>query len=301
MSSERLAVVTNSKAPTSQPEPWGRATPRWSIVIDDMSPPQAIESPELMAPLPESSARVSVGPPLFASGPSGVPLCCWDAADKHVVSLVRLLSPESFDPSDATLQLFGVPFTKRLFSDRPIVVLTLPPLPPAELSASVEERMSSEPPLYTPPPRPSPPLPGSARFPLIVLSLRTRPPSAKIPPPRPWSTDGLATGLAVFPLIVLLVTVSDAAAAIPPPPSRALLPVMVTLSRDSGDSSSIAPPVPSAPAPPVRVTPEIAKFRVPDVIAMTRLLPPASIVVRRAPAPATVRSQSVGDGARSPT
>src|SRR5689334_951733 len=56
-------VVAASKAPMSHAPACGRWTPRWSV------PPQEVP-PVFSAALPGRIARVSVGPPLSASGPS---------------------------------------------------------------------------------------------------------------------------------------------------------------------------------------------------------------------------------------
>ena len=63
--------ATNSNAPMSQAGPWGRDTPRWSVVSG--SPDASVQSPigtASIAGLLGSSACVSVGPPLSCKGPT---------------------------------------------------------------------------------------------------------------------------------------------------------------------------------------------------------------------------------------
>src|SRR6266540_3660909 len=58
------AVLLYSYAPMSIALPTTRAKPRWSVAG------ASVLSPALMAGLPQSSACVKVGPPLFCSAPS---------------------------------------------------------------------------------------------------------------------------------------------------------------------------------------------------------------------------------------
>src|SRR5438874_3002605 len=57
----------SSKAPMSQPAPWGRATPRWSLLPVQPFKAAGIAS---TAALCSGSAMVCVGPPFDCSGPS---------------------------------------------------------------------------------------------------------------------------------------------------------------------------------------------------------------------------------------
>ncbi len=217
--------------------PWGRATPRWSVVTPAMA------TPAPMAGLPGNSAMVSVEPPLSASGPSkGFVLirsvgasaregasenrlwpCEWNAPEfvrlppsllsKMLVVTVSAPVPMLSMPPPAAAEL---PLMVELVTDR-LALLSMPPPAAAELPLMVELVTVRVPVLSMPPPSP----PTELR--LVVELVTVRVPVLSMPPPSPPTELRLVVEL---PLMVQSVT-DRVPALLMPPPSEELPPLMV--------------------------------------------------------------------------
>src|SRR5262245_22162373 len=189
-----FVTSATSNAPISQAAPWGRATPRWSVVTG--MPPKSVQSlAASMATLPGSSAWVSVAPGEFsASGPrlSWAGVTCVRLAPQ-LLSVAKLM-PDA---------LSTAPFKRRtqLPPELPRIVLLMftveeptkekimmpaPPccgLAPVELSEMVLLLTVTVALLRLA----MPPPPSAAKFPEMVLLLTVRMTvlELKMPPPQP--------------------------------------------------------------------------------------------------------------------
>src|SRR5260370_14819688 len=200
--------------------------------------------PLSIAGLPESSARVKVGPPLFCKGPSsgligevGVPI--WSPI-VDVIIAPELLPIRSY-PRDVSPPLTSIAPLAALFKATMVFLalvaipdsLKMPPPPalPAELRAIVLLVRVKLLPL----PMPPPPLLVELSEIVLLVIVAVLEPRLLMPPPL----------VAVLPETVLLVTVKVAALLIPPPPDPPLaeLPEIVLL-------STVAVPEPLQMAPP---------------------------------------------------
>src|SRR5579862_6892454 len=99
-----------SYAPRSQLGPCGRVTPRWSVAG------HCVSSAVSMAGLPASSTRVSVGPPLFASGPSSGSVFCKSPLAVNPQSVPDSMLEPSDSGSPIGSQFCGVPPLTMLLS-----------------------------------------------------------------------------------------------------------------------------------------------------------------------------------------
>src|ERR1700716_3995679 len=199
----------SSNAPMSQAIPWGRRTPRWSVLGGGQP-----GLPASTAGLPAVRAWVSVGPPLFASGPSpGSVFGRSPAAWKLHSSRLSMLCPvEGIDDGGVEL-----PTTEQL---RPALAIPL---------ATIESLTSNVVPgnARRLPPR------GVAAEPVAVLPLMVVDRSVHVlsfelmPPP----ATAFVLSPAMLPAIVLLVMVPVAMLPLIPPPIPLVerLPVMVLL------------------------------------------------------------------------
>ena len=90
--------------------PWGRGTPRWSVVTP------ATATPASMAGLPGSRAWVRVGPPLSASGPSSGSVLIRSVGSRATAgaSEKRLWPSETNEAPDSRTRLPPAGLAKRL-------------------------------------------------------------------------------------------------------------------------------------------------------------------------------------------
>jgi hypothetical protein len=284
-------------------------------------------SPESIAGLPVNNCRVSVGPPLFASGPSSgfVLFMSPVAANAHVASLLKLCPSEVIAPV-ATLQLLAPLFASSVFlrtGSLPAVTRRRPAPFVAELLLIVTfVRVSTIPASEVedcriPPPEPPtgltllseivtlvsvalcrlfnpPPFRPFAVFPRIKLSLIVSTAvlvALWIPPPSLAET--------LFGPIALLLIVRVPVLLMPPPVVAATLSETVTLFNVVLEPTPVFRPPPAPPAAaaavPLRiVNPEITTpDTAPPFTSRTRSTSAPSMIVLPAPAPLIVTDPTV--------
>ena len=199
-------------APSPSPSR-GRAMPRWS------NGGQLELLPASIAGLPANRAWVSVGPPLFASGPSlgSVLLRSPDPVKPHVDPLSRLLPCDVIVPAQFPLTELFATMVCLSSAELPASFQIPPPANGAEFPLSVTLLSVAVPKLRSPPPIAAPKS-FTIVLPLIVLFLILRLPALVIPAPE------LA---AEFPLIVLSMILSVPLLNTPPPSPKAEFPLIV--------------------------------------------------------------------------
>src|SRR5262245_46171415 len=266
-----------------------KPVPRWSVIgVASVNGGDTTNelSPASIAGLPVSSARVWVGQPLSASGPSlgsiggragptGFPRISSAMPVRLVPSPIRLLADTgSMAPMMSDVVIGPVPdvFPATIVLRRMTVTPGSTRMPPARrpsaeatLPATVALVIVAEavPSVATPPPVSADVLPLTVVF--VIVSVAVPPPSPNASTPPPSSTD------AVLPLIVLSTIVSEAellaARVTMPPPVPAVLPATATAVAVTVvlPSAKTPPPKPSRAVPFARplviVTPLTANDR----------------------------------------
>ncbi len=248
--------------------------------------------PWLAAGLVGPIARVSVGPPLFASGPSPGSTKLWSPvpASAHVPSEASELFELAVEAAEHCPP--ELPATTVFCSVR--LSVSTPPPDPAELPATVT--LTNTPSVPPPPPTP-PPVPSVTTLPVIVEFTAAMMPSLAFHKPPPWIPALLPA--TVDAAIEMFSPLSDPM----PPPRLAVLAMMWLLATASApDVTRIPPPSPLwlasltlVPLPCRTVTPTICGTTDPRALvlaSMTRVCCAPSRIVARAPAPTSVSPSS---------